>query len=79
MCQTSGDGEQAQPEPFGFIAAGRAALQSEHLHPGRQVAGQGDDLASDLVLGEAVQGQVAQPGVLGGADTVLAAGPAAVA
>jgi hypothetical protein len=33
----------------------------------------------DLVLGVAVQGQVAQAGVLGGADAVLAAGAQPVA
>jgi hypothetical protein len=73
-----GDGEQAQPQPPGFPAAGGPS-EREHLRPGEQLAGQGDDLAPDLVLGVAVQGQVAQAGVLGGADAVLAAGPAAVA
>ncbi len=73
-----GGGEQAQPQAFGFPAAG-GAVQGEHLHPGQQFAGQGDDLAPDLVLGEAVQGQVAQAGVLGAADAVLAPGAAAVA
>ena len=57
-----GSGEVAGPWPAG----------------GEQFAGQGDDLAPDLVLGVAVQGQVAQAGVFGGADPVLAAGPAAV-
>ena len=70
----AGDGEQAQPQPFGFPAAGGAG-QGEHLRPGEQLAGQRDDLAPDLVLGEAVQRQVPQPGVLGAADPVLAPGP----
>ena len=43
------------------------------------VAGQRDELAPDLVLAEAVQGEVAQAGVFGGPDPVLAPGPAAVA
>lgn len=41
-------------------------------------AGQRDDLASDLVLGEAVQRQVPQPGVPGVADMVRTACPPAV-
>ena len=75
--EAAGDGEQAQPEPFGFPAAGGPG-QGEHLRPGQQLAGQGDDLAPQLVLGEALQRQVPQPGVLGAADPVLAAGPPAV-
>jgi len=38
-----------------------------------------DDLEPDLVLRGAVQGQVRQAGVAGGADAVLASGPTAVA
>ena len=53
-------------------------VQGEHLRPGEQLAGEGDDLGPDLVLGEAVQGEVAQAGVLGAADAVLAPGAAAV-
>jgi hypothetical protein len=45
----------------------------------RSGPGQGDDLASHLVLGEAVQREVPQAGVLRAADPVLAPGPAAVA
>ena len=75
--EASGDGEQAQPEPFRFPAAGGPG-QGEHLGPGQQLAGQGDDLAPELVLREAFQRQVPQPGVLGAADPVLAPGPAAV-
>ena len=37
-----------------------------------------DDLAPDLVLGISVQGQLAQTGVLGAADSVPAPGPTAV-
>jgi hypothetical protein len=46
-----GAGEEPQPEPFGFPAAGGAG-EGEHLRPGQQFAGQRDDLAPDLVLGE---------------------------
>jgi hypothetical protein len=76
--QAPGGGEQAQPQALGFPAAGLAG-EGEHLHPGQQFAGHGDDLAPDLVLGVAVQGKVAQAGVLSRADAVLATGPAAVA
>ena len=75
--EAAGGGEQAQPEPFGFPVAG-LPCQGEQLGPGQQFAGQGGDLAPQLVLGEAVEREVAQPGVLGVPDAVLAAGPAAV-
>src|SRR5262249_7952458 len=73
-----GGGGQAPPQPLGVPAAGGPG-QGEHLRPGQQFAGQCDDLAPDLVLVIAVQGKVAQAGVLGGPDPVLAPGPAAVA
>ena len=60
--------------PFRLPAAGVAG-ECEHLRPGEQFAGQGDDLAPDLVLGEAFQRQVPQPSVLRAADPVLASGP----
>jgi hypothetical protein len=44
-----------------------------HTEPGS------DDLAPDLVLGPALQGEIAQPGVLGAADAVFAPGPLPVA
>ena len=77
-CEPPGDGEQPEPEPFGFPPAGLVPGEGEQLHPGGELAGQGDDGAPDLVLGEAVQRQVGQPGVLGGADPVLGPGAAAV-
>jgi hypothetical protein len=49
-------------------------VKGEHLGPGRQLHGQGDESTPDLVGGEAVQGQIGQAGVLAGANTVLAAG-----
>jgi hypothetical protein len=48
------------------------------LGPGQQVAGQAHQLEPDLVGGEVVQRQVAQPGVLQAADPVLGPGPAPV-
>lgn len=62
---------------LGFPAAGFCG-QGEHRHPGEEVECEGDDLQPDPVLGGVVQGQVAQPGVAGVEDAVLAAGPAAV-
>jgi hypothetical protein len=63
---------------LGFPGAG-GAVEGEQQHPGGQLAGHRGRFAPDLVLVEAVQGQVAQPGVFGGADAVLAARPLAVA
>jgi hypothetical protein len=51
-----GDGEQSQPEPFGFPPAGLVVGQGEHLHPGGDLDGQRDDGAPDLVLVESLQG-----------------------
>jgi len=70
-----GRGDQAQPQPLGFPGAAAAAwvprrgraVEGEHLRPGGQFGGHCDELAPDLVLSEAVQGQVAQPGVVSGA------------
>ena len=73
-----GDGVESVAEPFGFPAAGVGVGEGEELHPGGQLGGEGDDGAPDLVLGEAVQGQVRQAGVFGEPDPVLAEGPAAV-
>ena len=72
-----GDGEQAQAELFRFPAAGVPG-QGEQLGPSRQFAGQGGDLAPELVPGGAFQRQVPQAGVLRAPDPVLAPGPAAV-
>ena len=66
-----GGGEQPQSQPFGFPAASGVFGEAEHLGPGQEFAGQLHDLAPDAVLVEAVQRQVAQAGVLGGADAVL--------
>ena len=59
-------------------SGGRGRCRASICIQAVQFAGQRDDLAPDLVLGEVVQRQVAQAGVLGAADPVLAAGPAAV-
>jgi hypothetical protein len=69
--QASGGGEQALPEASGFPAAALAG-EGEHLGPGEQVAGEPDDLVSQLVLRESSERQVQQPGVLGAADAVFA-------
>jgi hypothetical protein len=54
-------------------------VQGEHLHPGQEFAGQRDEFAPDLVLGEVVEWQVGQAGVFGAVDAVLTACPSAVA
>ena len=72
--QPPGHGEDPQAQAFGFPPAG-LAVKGEQLHPGQQLAGHGHQFGPDLVGGIAVQGQVAQAGVLGAADAVLAAGP----
>jgi hypothetical protein len=77
-CETSGDREQPMAEALGFPAAGRMVGEGEGLHPGDQIAGQGDDRAPDLVGVEVVQRQVGKPTVLGAADAVLGPCPAAV-
>jgi hypothetical protein len=58
--QAAGDGEQAQPEPFRFPAADGVG-QGDHLGPGQPLAGQRDDLAPQLVLGEAFSGRFRSP------------------
>jgi hypothetical protein len=76
--KASRGGEEPQAQPFRFSAAGLPG-ESEHLGPGQESAGEGDDLAPELVLGEAIEGAgPLQPSVLGAADPVLAAGAPAV-
>ena len=59
--------------PFRLPAAGGPG-QGDQLGSGQQIAGQGHDLAPDLVLREPFQGGSA-PGVLGVPDPVPAPGP----
>jgi hypothetical protein len=47
--EASGDREQPMAEALGFPAASRMVGEGEDLHPGDQIAGQGDDRAPDLV------------------------------
>lgn len=67
--EAGGDRVEPVAEPFRLPPAGW--LVGEELHPGGDFAGEGDEGASDLVVGEAVQGQVREPGVFGEADAVL--------
>ena len=53
-------------------------VQGEGLRPDQQVGGQHGDLEPDLVLVEAVKGQVGQAGVFQAADAVLGSGALAV-
>ena len=63
---------------FGFPPPSRVLGVGEHLGPGQQLTSEHDDRAPDAVLVQPVQRQVVQPGVLGVADAILAAGPATV-
>ncbi len=58
--------------------AGGMVAQGDGLAPGGQFQREHDDRQPDPVGVEAAEREVAQPGVLGGADAVLAAGAAAV-
>ncbi len=75
----SGDREQPEPESFGFPPACGVVDEGEHLKPGGELDGQGDDREPDPVLVEVVQREVAQAGVFGDPDAVLAPRPPAVA
>ena len=75
----SGDAHQPQADRPGLPGAGGSVGQGEQLGEGQQVTGQGHDQAPDTVLVEPLQGKAVKPGVLGAADTVLAAGPQPVA
>ena len=69
---------RVSPHPSSLASRDAPFRLADHGRLNSQVAGQGDDLAPELVLGEALQRQVPQSGVLGAADPVLAPGPAAV-
>lgn len=71
----------AQGQPSGIFRTRRRAVcagQRQALGEGDQVLRERADFQPDGVLGGVVEGQVAQAGVLGGADAVLDAGVAAV-
>src|SRR4051812_19043379 len=74
----SGDGQEPEAEAFGFPAPCGLVVPGERLGPDQQISCEGDDLQPDLILSEAVEGQVPQTGVLQPADPVLGAGALAV-
>ncbi len=74
----SRDREHPQANTFRFPPTCFVVGEPEHLCPCRQVQSELDDGQPDAVLVEPVQREVGQSGVLGGADTVFAAGAAAV-
>jgi hypothetical protein len=76
--QPRGGGEEPQPGPFGFPPAGLAVGEGKQLHPGGELAGHGDQGAPQLILGEPMERQVPQPGVLRDPDPVLGAGATSV-
>lgn len=49
-----GDGKDPQAYTFGFGAAGIAACEDEHLHPGGRFDGQTDHRCPDVILSEVV-------------------------
>ena len=63
----------------GSQARAGASARASSWEKASRPAGQGHDQAPDTVLGEPLQGKAVKPGVLGAADTVLAAGPQPVA
>jgi len=73
-----GDGEQSRPQSLGLPPASGFALQGEHLHPGGRLTRECDDGTPDLVLGEIVEREVRQTGVLRAPDPVLGTGTLAV-
>ena len=76
--QLGRDGEDPVAESFRFPPPGVVVGEADELGPGGQLGGEADQGAPDPVLGEVVQRQIGQAGVLGVADPVLGAGPAAV-
>ena len=65
-----GDREQSQPQPLRFPPAGVRAGQGQELRPGGDLGGEGDEGAPGAVLVQAVQREVAQPGLLRAPDPV---------
>ena len=82
LATVSGDGggnaEQAVAEAFGFPTPCFVFRVGQEAVPGQQVGSERDNLAPDLVLGEAFQGEVPQAAGLRVADPVFGAGPAPV-
>jgi hypothetical protein len=54
------------------------AVEAQLLGPGVKILGAQNELHPGFVADEVLAGQVAQPGVLGGADAVLDVGPVTV-
>jgi len=79
VSEPGSDREQPESESFGFPPACRVLGEGEHLKPGGELDGQGDDREPDPVLVEVVQRQVAQAAVFGDPDPVLTPRAPAVA
>jgi hypothetical protein len=75
--EPSGHVEQPVAQPLGLGQA-MLTLEIERLRPGEEVLGDQHQLEPDLVVLEGVEGEVLEARVLGAADAVLDAGPAAV-
>src|SRR3984893_2697995 len=76
--QAPGHVQEHEPQALG-LGGGELALEAQALGPGDEVLGDGHHLDPHGVVRELVEGEVAQPGVLGAADAVLHPGMAAVA
>ena len=70
------DRELLQANNLRFPPACCVFGEAEHLSPHHQVESELDDGQPDAVLVEPVRRKIGQPGVLGGANAVLAAGAA---
>src|SRR5437016_5444448 len=76
--KSPGHVQDHEPQALG-LRLGQLAGQAQALGPGEEILGDGHHLDPDCVVGKFMEGEVAQPRVLGTADAVLHPGMAAVA
>src|SRR5207248_3653906 len=75
--QAPGHVQDHEPQAPG-LGRGELALEAQALGPGEEILGDGHHLNPHGVVRELVEGEVAQPGVLGAEDAVFDPGMAAV-
>lgn len=63
VSDSGGDGEQSQPQSFGFPPSCGVVGEGQHLEPGGELDGEGDDGQPKLVLGVAPGGPPGAPSV----------------
>src|SRR5262249_33868729 len=78
VSDAGGGVQDAVSEPFGF-GDGEGAVKAEPLRPDGEVLGDQHELQPGVVADDVDAGQVAQPGVFGGAGAVLEVGGVTVA